>query len=112
MASSDYCTLCLVHGHTRAGCTSELAAFIDAGGARGQPSLTYEPRTDEQRQADTYRHLVRQAEHAFGSEAAVCRQLGLGGHGALHYRLAHPNIIKQEHILALEALLKRLDGPK
>jgi hypothetical protein len=44
---------------------------------------------------------------ALGSYRAVSRALGVG-HATLQHRIAHPEVIRREHELALEALERRL----
>jgi len=61
--------------------------------------------------AERYADLVEKAIEALGSEQAVCRWLGLTGHGTLTHRLATPHVIKREHVAALEVLVERLSGP-
>lgn len=51
--------------------------------------------------------MVSEASQRLGSQEAVCRWLGLNK-GTLIYRRNHPHVIKQEHLMAMEALLNRV----
>lgn len=58
---------------------------------------------------ERYEQLVAESIQALGGERAVCRFLGYSGHGTLTYRLKHPNMIRREHVFALELLLERVN---
>lgn len=57
---------------------------------------------------EEYCAWVARLEVALGSRRALARQLGLR-HGTLKHRIENPKTLKSEHVLALEALINRLD---
>lgn len=120
------CTIC-GQDHAAASCTSDMAISsirqsgnfpatagrnTDSTEKRESIGSTGAPEdTDSYPLAQRYSELVDTASEALGSKRAVCEWLGLTGHGTLHKRLATPESIKREHVIALEVLVERLSGP-
>lgn len=57
----------------------------------------------------TYASRIRRLEKRLGSQRAVAREIGISS-SVLRRRMTHPESVRYEHELALDALEQKLSG--